>query len=220
MNSSDIAGERHPLRPAAPRQPGGVGAPVPDLAWFRRAAEEIRLTELGQRDRPVLVEFIDGAVALIGHLTTVEQERDDAQGDRVTQRLVADAFKAALADDYRPHVEQNAAYAINLVAVHEELNEVEADRQRLQGELEAATSSERRAWATAEDLECRALDAEAHLIAVRAAGTAGANILDNNAAMLAHLVMDTPEDQDRTDRIFEQTRRCAAGLREAVRDDS
>lgn len=45
---------------------------------------------------------------------------------------------------------------------------------------------------------------------------AGANILENNAMMLEHLVMDTPKDQELTDRIVDQTRHAAQSMRTAL----
>ncbi|MCF8784140.1 hypothetical protein [Rhodococcus ruber] len=45
---------------------------------------------------------------------------------------------------------------------------------------------------------------------------AGANILENNAKILEHLVMDTPKDQELTDRIVYQTRHAAQSMRAAL----
>ncbi len=45
---------------------------------------------------------------------------------------------------------------------------------------------------------------------------AGATILENNAKMLEHLVMDTPKDQELTGRIADQTRHAAQSVRTAL----
>ncbi|MGW2095808.1 hypothetical protein [Promicromonospora sukumoe] len=45
---------------------------------------------------------------------------------------------------------------------------------------------------------------------------AGATIVDNHASMLAQLVMDTPKDQELTDRLVELARNSAQNLREAA----
>ncbi|WP_343466376.1 hypothetical protein AAI421_14575 [Rhodococcus aetherivorans] len=48
---------------------------------------------------------------------------------------------------------------------------------------------------------------------------AGANILENNAKMLEHLVMDTPKDQELNDKVVEVTRRSAGAMRKALDGD-
>ncbi|NKS02568.1 hypothetical protein GS528_16415 [Rhodococcus hoagii] len=55
--------------------------------------------------------------------------------------------------------------------------------------------------------------AESTISRLRSAVEYGAAILDKNAAMLDHLVMDTPEDQELNDRVVAVTRKSASLLR-------
>jgi hypothetical protein len=66
----------------------------------------------------------------------------------------------------------------------------------------------------------RAEKAEAELERGRELMESGARVLDNHAEMLSKLVMDTPKDQELTDRLVHLTIRSAAALRAALDGDS
>lgn len=95
------------------------------------------------------------------------------------------------------------------------------DGLRARAEIAAERHEEQRRIAEEAfaDATTRARKAEADLSRGRILMASGAQILDNHAEMLSKLVMDTPKDQELTDRLVALTRDSAAALRKALKDE-